>query len=768
MARKSQNSAVYHVAPTDARESIEQYGIDSARSIYDRWNDDSGFYAFTDLDEARWFRRQMRGYAMREGEDIQFDIWAVTPTTETEADYSLYPEQTEPTSAIWHPETVGPENAKRIARMPENVPVNLWPRGKPVHQLNHPKVLYHASPTVNRDLIRRWGLGPSDPADSLSDTSDMYPVPNDTGVYLTDDPERWRESMEAIQAPSEWQNYPQPTEDIQHPKPYDVWEIDATGLDPLYHDRILGSGAFVYPGWIGPERLLSVHDSDYLWPEKLPPNPYDIGPHDPEAVTAYLGDLERIKEQYPDLFTYSKTADVDYLDWDNPDPNADMLLALQYKQPFFHMAPTEDRARIFQHGLIASDPLVNNPWLDKEIRNNPTGVYLVDNEIGLSYLKDFEHFDRPTDIWKVELPHPVNEETIIHKDPASTHGYYVKGSILPEMLELVQGWEEDSPAWRWTQQGQREREELESAQISWADIADETEQQIRDHLDPEWTRPEYWLSLISKTRKVAAEVPRWTEEWDKYYGPDWEGFRNFEEYIEYVPTQALWEFREYDRPLDDEYTADLAKHIKTYGIRSPIILEYNVDTGQVHIGEGNHRLKIALEQGLEAVPVRVYTSRRQGKNYGMVPEPYPPDQFDYVPQHLKPSDIGLPTMPEGWRPPPSKLAAADEKIVEVEGQPSETADQHSVPWAYDGDSIYIGRPGTELDGTATGFIQVDTGAVGTYDEVSPEVIDSIVQHLGEGFFPEGDPENWSEHGEWNTGPIQQHHIDDMAPLPSQS
>jgi hypothetical protein len=157
----------------------------------------------------------------------------------------------------------------------------------------------------------------------------------------------------------------------------------------------------------------------------------------------------------------------------------------------------------------------------------------------------------------------------------------------------------------------------------------------------------------------------WNQRWDEYYGKNWKGFSTFPEYIEYVPTEALIPYQEYDRDLSSEYSTDLATHIENYGVHSPIILEYNVDNGQVHIGEGNHRLKIALQQGIEAVPVRVYTSMRQGQNYGMVPEPYPPDEFNYVPQHLKPSDIGLPTVD----PPKQSRTSSNVKVHWMEDDP---------------------------------------------------------------------------------------------------
>lgn len=95
-------TAVYHCAPTSARDSITSHGIDPDRSTYRRSTDTLGFYAFTDLDEARHYATEMANASPRE----RFDIWEVEiPTAGMTIDTDLHPGLDEPTSAVHVPTT---------------------------------------------------------------------------------------------------------------------------------------------------------------------------------------------------------------------------------------------------------------------------------------------------------------------------------------------------------------------------------------------------------------------------------------------------------------------------------------------------------------------------------------------------------------------------------------------------------------------------------------------------------------------------------------
>lgn len=83
------------------------------------------------------------------------------------------------------------------------------------------------------------------------------------------------------------------------------------------------------------------------------------------------------------------------------------------------------------------------------------------------------------------------------------------------------------------------------------------------------------------------------------------------------PTNSVYPFREYDREIEngwsgkmtsEEYT-ELARDIKTNGIKNPGILEIsNFKDGSydVMLGEGNHRLKAAIDLNIDAYPLSFY------------------------------------------------------------------------------------------------------------------------------------------------------------------
>lgn len=123
--------------------------------------------------------------------------------------------------------------------------------------------------------------------------------------------------------------------------------------------------------------------------------------------------------------------------------------------------------------------------------------------------------------------------------------------------------------------------------------------------------------------------------------------------VEHLPVRTLMGLREFDRPLTGDYVEALRQSIAEHGVHSPVILNYNPDTQAVWVAEGNHRIKLADELGLDSIPARVmrwhgkpagpgrYEDGTIGLGGGRASIPYPPDQFNYVPQDLKPSQIGI-------------------------------------------------------------------------------------------------------------------------------
>ena len=71
-------------------------------------------------------------------------------------------------------------------------------------------------------------------------------------------------------------------------------------------------------------------------------------------------------------------------------------------------------------------------------------------------------------------------------------------------------------------------------------------------------------------------------------------------------TEELTKFREYDKEdlrRDDASFEELKTDIKENGIKEELIIFFGRN-GKVHIGEGNHRHQIALELGIDKIPVR--------------------------------------------------------------------------------------------------------------------------------------------------------------------
>lgn len=167
----------------------------------------------------------------------------------------------------------------------------------------------------------------------------------------------------------------------------------------------------------------------------------------------------------------------------------------------------------------------------------------------------------------------------------------------------------------------------------------------------------------------------------------------YPEETEWVPTHELRKFMEYDRRPgglhsdgDIERWNALSDHIKQNGFANPVILDFNPDTGHAYMSEGNHRTQIALDAGIPAMPVRVYRSRRTSPTQIPVNAIAQPEWENHRgdthwPSNMKPSHIGLPTVPA---PTPeadnnqtlSRTAGAID-IVEGQTQPSSTVWQFS-------------------------------------------------------------------------------------------
>ena len=110
-----------------------------------------------------------------------------------------------------------------------------------------------------------------------------------------------------------------------------------------------------------------------------------------------------------------------------------------------------------------------------------------------------------------------------------------------------------------------------------------------------------------------------------------------------VATEELWEFREFDSliiPKAEDGGARLEqirRYVLEFGIESPLILTFNQKNGKAHLAEGNHRLAVAMGEGIPYLPVHVTTQWLQPNESG---------NFKIMGNHLQISKISEELLPQ--------------------------------------------------------------------------------------------------------------------------
>jgi hypothetical protein len=66
---------------------------------------------------------------------------------------------------------------------------------------------------------------------------------------------------------------------------------------------------------------------------------------------------------------------------------------------------------------------------------------------------------------------------------------------------------------------------------------------------------------------------------------------------------------------NEKHILELAEDISKNGIKHPVLIVYNSETGEVVLGEGNHRLQIAQILGLKTIPVKLDIGRGKNLNF---------------------------------------------------------------------------------------------------------------------------------------------------------
>lgn len=122
--------------------------------------------------------------------------------------------------------------------------------------------------------------------------------------------------------------------------------------------------------------------------------------------------------------------------------------------------------------------------------------------------------------------------------------------------------------------------------------------------------------------------------------------------VGFVPPHALLPYAEHDgiqnphieghdRKIIDSIRADIRSGV---GIRSPLMMEYDHERRIGSLGEGNHRLRAAIEENTPVVPVTVYGRSRLAarKENGLTAPLRPATTWtggvgeDYIPPNIHP------------------------------------------------------------------------------------------------------------------------------------
>jgi ParB-like nuclease domain len=109
------------------------------------------------------------------------------------------------------------------------------------------------------------------------------------------------------------------------------------------------------------------------------------------------------------------------------------------------------------------------------------------------------------------------------------------------------------------------------------------------------------------------------------------------QFVEHVPVETMERFRvpQRYRQSPEEWSANV-ESMRQGGVHEPLVMNYHPEKEQAELAEGHHRLAQAKEAGLTHVPVRVERFRSL-----IAGTPVAGFQGDEVPEHLKPSQIGL-------------------------------------------------------------------------------------------------------------------------------
>ena len=155
------------------------------------------------------------------------------------------------------------------------------------------------------------------------------------------------------------------------------------------------------------------------------------------------------------------------------------------------------------------------------------------------------------------------------------------------------------------------------------------------------------LEAIKSDKNIASDVMRKTEEAISHH--------HNADRIEFVDVELLDKIKEFDRRVQrvksDEQIDELKQAIINNGITDPVMIDFSPEDGTIKLGEGNHRLMIAKELGLDKIPAICIRCGGTVPNYKMKlnPDNITPREDGqygkYYDQPMKPSKLGEPFGP---------------------------------------------------------------------------------------------------------------------------
>jgi hypothetical protein len=311
---------------------------------------------------------------------------------------------------------------------------------------------YHTAPTVDRHRIQTHGLIPSQTAVGNWPTIKGQPE----GVYLWEDPKHAQDwgsrngnnDIWKVTLPEDWETYGD--QELGHSAGYTPHHIPPENLENLgfAQDFRWHPGPVMTPQeqlWTNePDVGTKLYDKQFRqWGIGLPNhvigNDSNRGPNESQGWEVKVADITRLPDG-----TIRNNGPVNR-NWPNEeDKLTDMgehsFPIWNEDYPYYHVAPTTERARIMQHGLQASNPSQSGQWTDPDVswqvERQPTGTYLWDNKTDASdYVDAYERrTGTPMDVWGINHPNlPVTHDDVIEQAKVTPY------SIAPQHLKMIYG-----------------------------------------------------------------------------------------------------------------------------------------------------------------------------------------------------------------------------------------------------------------------------------------------------------------------------------------